>query len=231
MLSLCLTLLLVSPATAEAYGTVPQVSNESHQTSPPPVGELSCVKGLTSQVLQGTIVGRSDTLLTVAHVLDGKAPDPGKRLNGCKFRLFGEDGRPIFETGVRMVSRPNQSLAWSSALDWAILRLEKDAPVEPAQFVDMRSALESAVHSLAYIDRMRGRRHLKIASHCSVRSLRTGSIVLKHDCPSWKGTSGSPLIAHSGIGYRVFGIQAKVGGYAVGLAGWPLDELLKATES
>ncbi|WP_425594366.1 trypsin-like serine peptidase [Qipengyuania gelatinilytica] len=194
-----------------------------------PVGELSCSKGLSTQVLQGTVVGRRDTLLTVAHVLDGNTPERGTWLKGCIFRLFDRDGRIRFASRVSVASRPSESLRWSYALDWAILRLEKNALVEPAQVADLHSALESGHHSLAYFSRNRGRRFLQIASRCSVRTIRPRSIVLKHDCPSWKGTSGSPLLARTRDGYRVFGIQAKVGGYAVGIAGWPLEELRKAT--
>lgn len=225
-----LAIFLVPLASAEGKLSIAQPNKADIAHMPDaPVGELSCSKGLSTQVLQGTVVGRRDTLLTVAHILDGNTPEPGTWLKGCIFRMFDKDGRIRFASRVRVVSRPSESQRWSYALDWAILRLEKTAPVEPAQVADLHSALESGHHWLAYFSRNRGKRFLQIASRCSVRAIRPRSIVLKHDCPSWKGTSGSPLIARSRDGYRVFGIQAKVGGYAVGIAGWPLEELRKAT--
>lgn len=218
------------PVSAQgAGGWVQGPGANLNQVTSTPVGELSCTRGLSTQILQGTIVGRSDTLLTVGHVLDGETPEPGVLLKGCIFKLFDENGRPSFESRVRMVSRPSKPHASSYALDWAILRLESRAPVAPAQFADFHSALGLEYHSLAYFSRKRGRRYLQIASQCSARPVRPRSIVLKHDCPSWKGTSGSPLIASFRNGFKVVGVQAKAGGYAVGLAGWPLEELRKAT--
>lgn len=190
-----------------------------------PIGELSCRRGLSKYRVIGTVVGTRHTVLTVAHFTEGGSMPSGERLRGCKFRLFDADGRPRFESFVSIVSRPTVSQKWSLALDWAVLRLEEPAPVKPAEHLAISSALENGDQSLAYLHHSKGRRLIQWADRCAVSRATSTSIVLKHECPSWRGTSGSPLIVRTQTGDKVIGVQAKVGGIAVGLDGWPLNEL------
>lgn len=193
-----------------------------------PVGELSCRRGFSSYSVVGTVVGSRSTILTVAHFSEDRLLHRGMRLKGCTFRLFDKHGMPSFQTPVSVISRPVISQNWGGALDWAVLRLESPAPVAPADYIPVTPGLEFARKSLLYLERSKGKRFVRMAEQCSVSRARSRSIVLRHDCPSWRGTSGAPLLAHTGDGYKILGIQSKVGGYAVGLGGWPLSNLRSA---
>lgn len=193
-----------------------------------PVGELSCRKGFSAYSVVGTVVGTKNTILTVAHFSEDRLLHQGVRLPGCTFSLFNEHGLPSFRSGVSVISRPAISQDWGGALDWAVLRLDRPAPVAPADYIPITTGLKFDRKSLIYLYHFKGRRFVKRAVQCSVSRARSRSIVLRHDCPSWRGTSGSPLLAHTSDGYKIFGIQSKVGGYAVGLGGWPLNNLRSA---
>lgn len=193
-----------------------------------PVGELSCRRGFSTYSVVGTVVGTKTTLLTVAHFSEDRFLHQGARLRSCTFSLFNEHGLASFRSGVSVISRPAISQDWGGALDWAVLRLEKPAPVLPADYMPITPSLKFEQKSLIYLERSKGRRFVKSAGQCSVSRARSNSIVLRHDCPSWRGTSGAPLLAHTSDGYKIFGIQSKVGGYAVGLSGWPLTNLRSA---
>lgn len=225
-----LALMLVGLCLSSPVNSYAQQSRSDHalSDSPFPIGELRCKRGGSMKTVHGTVVGDRYTVFTVAHFADEPNLKQGATLNGCTYRMFDKHGRTNFKSAVRIVSRPTVSQSWSAALDWAILRLDKPAPARPASFTSHLAGQDQGPTIMVRLQSVREKRFARIEQGCTISPVRPKSILLAHDCPSWSGTSGSPLLVATNEGFRVFAVQAKQGGLAVGLAGWPLRELRSA---
>ena len=225
-----LTLMLVALCLSSPVNSYAQQPASDHalSDSPFPIGELRCKRGGSIRTVHGTVVGDRYTVFTVAHFSDEPDLKPGATLVDCTFRMFDEVGRTNFKSAVTIVSRPTMSQSLSAALDWAILRLDKPAPAKPAAFTSHLAGQDRGPTVMVHLRRVREKRLARVEQGCTISPVKPKSIVLSHDCLSWSGTSGSPLLSATDDGFRVFAVQAKQGGLAVGLAGWPLEELRSA---
>lgn len=163
------------------------------------VGQITCRNAGFSLQSTATLIEDSRTLLTVAHFNwhDGEEISP----SDCRFRLFDVGGERVFASDfeIAKVGGSRFDVRTSRATDWAILRLADAAPasVEPLRLYSGRnlSAREAALVGFFASASEPGSTR---ARHCRVRWFEQSSAVLRHDCATAPGTSGSPLVVRKG---------------------------------
>ena len=199
------------------------------------VGVVNCVYGGKNFSSNAVVLEDRSLVLTVSHFNFDKRIRQELPISSCRFKLADPDARgTVFVSRFTVADRgaSRMELNDSFALDWAVLRLRKPAPVTPlklghlgSQAASRSASLYSPIGSTATASRA-----ASVQSDCDLRRERENSIVLLHGCQTGPGMSGSPFVSHRERGPRVIAIHAKrtrQSAIAVGIDGQMRHAILK----
>ena len=194
------------------------------------IGEIVCREGLTEFRSFGTLVDNRRTVIAVGHfnVLESQNREisPTK----CFVRLGGGKQNQI---SFVVLAKGGGTLErrLSRAVDWAVLRLDREAPahIQPLSLGQNNTRPDTGPTA---VTRMYSRSGSSIK--CTVQGVRPNSILVWHNCRSSRGFSGLPLITGSDLHSEVYAVHVgatKAKGQAVRIAGALRAAILSAKPS
>ena len=192
------------------------------------VGRIDCRSGGTRLLSTATLVEDRRTLIAVSHFNFYDETDQTIPVKDCYFELLDTDGDVRFRSGFEEVARGSEgrSLRISRATDWAILRLQTNAPMNsPPLPVDSILFVPGkvGVEIVGYDNKHRNMRIQFIEKNCDPKPHSSRSIILIHKCRTSLGASGAPLIANVNGQAHVIAIHAArcpEGGVAIRTVGY-----------
>ena len=213
----------------EALFASPALSSEDNIRGPlgqsmQAVGTLKCGR----KSVHATLVGNDRTIVTVGHVLPLQSPQ--KSSVACLFMSKSLDGSRTFRSRARLRMTGLSHMA-PVATDWAVFRLDRPLPARPLGLGRLSDIDKGYQVSLMAFRDHRSASPLISKERCNVRRAEDRQIVIRHDCPTYRGLSGAPLVYQIGQRWMIAGLHARADGKGPGLEGWPRRELVREISS
>lgn len=164
-----------------------------------PIGLLTCKFDNSKLVVHATLFRDRDLIITSGHFADSINASEVTKLRRCEFFIPKQGSTPQFRSTIvsAELGGSKQHRTISRAVDWAVLKLERNAPTD---LPPMRVANNVNDHELAKIQLLRFRSPgnvglgLNRSGGCNAGRTFPGSKVIQHECKTEPGVSGAPMI-------------------------------------
>lgn len=174
-----------------------------------PIGRITCSSGLLQWASTGTIVENSRTVIAAAHFNTMPFGSGRQTAENCRFTITDYQDRVVFSEKVipEVVGGDWRLRKISTATDWAVLRLERDAPPSllPLKLMTGQPKLDFGDMRLLRFDY---RVRKSSATHCTWWRRGKASALAEHTCSTSPGWSGAPMLVQEHGKDVVIGIHA-----------------------